>query len=262
MFSDFYVDSKGTKLYCRKIGSGEPILMIHGGATDCDFFEMSAKILSKNYEVIIYDRRGYGRNNEAVDGDYSISTQAQDAQAIIRNIGKPCYVFAHSYGGLVAFELGKIEKDLIKEIIVFEPPAYEGIDVKTEFENKEQMIALIKEEKYQEVIGEFAKHMGPSDKRMKVQTEVELQKTYLNLINFLKNEYILERDNLNYEVLESLKIKFCVGDISKETDLGISTINLAKRLEKDLLYFPGQHNSPYDLPKEFSYMFYGILNLS
>ncbi len=262
MFSDFYVESRGTKLYCRKIGSGEPILMIHGGATDCDFYEKSAEILSKYYEVILYDRRGYGRNSEAIDGDYSISTQALDAQEIIRGIGKPCFVFAHSYGGLVAFELAKIEKDLIKEFIVFEPPSYVGIEAKADFENKEQMIALIKEEKYQEVISEFAKHMGPSDKRMKVQTEEELHKTYLNLINFLKNEYILDKTDLDYNVLKDLKISFCVGDISKETDLGISTINLAEKLDKDLLYFPGQHNCPYDLPREFSCMFYGMLNLS
>ncbi len=261
MFTDFFVESKGTKLYCRKIGTGEPILMIHGGGTDCDFYEKSAEILSKYFAVYIYDRRGYGRNQEAVDGDYTISTQALDAQEIIRKIGKPCIVFAHSYGGLVAFELGKIEKNLIKEFVVFEPPAYEGVEVKMDAEARKAMVNLIKEEKYQEAMGEFGKFMGPSDSRMKVQTKEELQKTYFNLVNFLKNEYTLGQYTLDYDNLKELNIRFCVGEFSKEIDLGLGTINLAKRLEKDLVYFPGQHNCPYDIPKEFAYMFYGMLSL-
>ncbi len=261
MFTDFQIERNGTKLYCRKIGSGEPILMIHGGGTDCDFFGKSAELLSKHFEVFIYDRRGYGRNDEAVDGDYKISTQAEDAQSIIHYIGKLCYVFAHSYGGLVAFELAKIEKELIKEFIIFEPPAYEGVDVKVDTEVKKEMLILIQEGKYQEAIGEFAKFFGPSDSRQKVQTSEELQKTYFNLVNFLKNEYTLEAYNIAHQTLLDCKITFCVGEISKNTDLGIGTINLANRLEKELVYFPGQHNGPYDLPKEFSCLFYGLLSL-
>ncbi len=261
MFTDFHIECKGTKLYCRKIGSGEPILMIHGGGTDCDFFEKTAEIMSKHFEVFIYDRRGYGRNQEAVDGDYTISTQAQDAQEIIRYIGKPCYVLAHSYGGRVAFELAQIEKELIKKFIIFEPPVYEGVENRVEFENRKDMLALIQNEKYKEALGEFAKFMGPSDSRQKVQTEEELQKTYLNLVNFLKNEYTLDFQSTDYASLKDLDITFCVGEISKGTDLGVGTINLAKKLEKELVYFPGQHNCPYDIPKEFSYMFFGILSL-
>ncbi len=261
MFTDFQIESNGTKLYCRKIGSGEPILMIHGGGTDCDFYEKSAELLSKHFEVYIYDRRGYGRNQEAVDGDYTINTQALDAQEIIRYIGRPCHVLAHSYGGLVASELARIEKELIKEFVIFEPPIYEGVDVKADPEFKKEMVLLIQEGKYQEAIGEFAKFMGPADSRQKVQTSEELQKTYLNLVNFLKNEYTLEPYIIDYEALKECKITFCVGEISKETDLGVGTINIAKRLGQELVYFPGQHNCPYDLPKEFSCLFYGILSL-
>ncbi len=261
MFIDFESKNKETALFCRTIGSGEPILMIHGGGTDCDFFEKIAVYMSKYYEVTIYDRRGYGRNSAAVGGDYSIATQAKDAQIILQNIGKPAYVLAHSYGGLIAMELAKIETSLIKEFFIFEPPVYEGIDVKENLSNRADVLEMIKQEKYQEVISEFAKVMGPRDERSKVQTEEELQKTYLNLINFLKNELVLGGYSPEHKVLKRVNVTYCVGELSKETDIARGTANLAKKIDKKLIYFPGQHNSPYDLPFECACMFCGLLSL-
>ncbi len=261
MFREFEIKNNETSLYCRKIGSGEPILMIHGGATDSDFFEDVAKGLSKNYEIIIYDRRGYGRNKEAVDKDYSIKTQAIDAQKIIKYINKPCYVLAHSYGGLIAMELGKIEKDLIKEFFIFEPPVYEGINMEDSLLNKQNFLDLIKNEKYDEAIAGFAKNMGKQDERQKPQTKEELGKTYLNIINFLKNEFVLGAYSVDYLAVKNMKVTFCVGELSKKSDLGEGTINLANRLQKQLVYFAGQHNSPYDLPYEFACLLYGMISL-
>ncbi len=261
MYKEFELKNNNTTIYCRKIGAGTPILMIHGGGTDCDFYEKSAEILSKHYEVFTYDRRGYGRNGESADNDYSLSTQAQDAQLILKYINKPTYVFAHSYGGLVALELAKIEKELVKEYIIHEAPLYEDIELKDDIETRTKLKEMIDEGRYEDVIKHFTSNMGPQDKRQKPQSTKELSKTYTNLINFFKNEFKLERYDLDYKSLEDMNVTFCLGELSKDTDMAKGCYNVATKFGKQLLYFPGQHNGPYDLPLEFACLLDGFLNL-
>ena len=35
-----------------------PILMLHGGLVDCDFFDDAAAVLSRLFDVVTFDRRG------------------------------------------------------------------------------------------------------------------------------------------------------------------------------------------------------------
>ncbi len=193
MFKNFEIYNKNAKLLCKTIGSGTPILMIHGGGTDSDFFLTSALYLSKHFQVVIYDRRGYGKNAKVHNNDYSLSTQAKDAKVILDHIGKPAYVFAHSYGGLVALELAKIDKDQVIEYIIHEVPTYEGIDIMNTLKGNDEINNLIKNKKYDKVIKIFSKYMGTPDRRQKIQTVSELKKSYTNLLNYFKNEYVAEK---------------------------------------------------------------------
>ena len=74
----FQITTGGTTIYCRRRGSGDPLLMIHGACTDSDFFSETAALLSSHYTVVTYDRRGYGRSSEVSTQDHSIAVQAAD----------------------------------------------------------------------------------------------------------------------------------------------------------------------------------------
>ena len=54
------------------IGSGRPIVMIHGWPLSGVAFEGNARVLADaGYRVITYDRRGFGRSGKPKDGyDY------------------------------------------------------------------------------------------------------------------------------------------------------------------------------------------------
>jgi pimeloyl-ACP methyl ester carboxylesterase len=56
------VTTEGDDLYYEVRGHGQPLLMISGGGGDAGFFSLVADILSDEYKVITYDRRGNSRS--------------------------------------------------------------------------------------------------------------------------------------------------------------------------------------------------------
>ena len=68
------------------IGSGRPIVMIHGWPLSGVAFEGNARVLADaGYRVITYDRRGFGRSGKPKDG-YDYDTLAADLDALITTL--------------------------------------------------------------------------------------------------------------------------------------------------------------------------------
>ena len=52
----------GTELYYEIRGTGAPVLLIMGGSGDGGHFDAVADLLSDEFTVVTYDRRGNGRS--------------------------------------------------------------------------------------------------------------------------------------------------------------------------------------------------------
>ena len=59
-----YVNVDGGKLYYEKAGIGENIVLLHDGMVNCYIWDEQFPVLAKNYRVIRYDRRGYGKSTD------------------------------------------------------------------------------------------------------------------------------------------------------------------------------------------------------
>ena len=57
-----FAQVNGTKLYYELSGTGEPVVLIHGNWGDRRHWDFQLSSLSKNYKVIRYDVRGYGKS--------------------------------------------------------------------------------------------------------------------------------------------------------------------------------------------------------
>ena len=55
-------DVNGIKLYYAEIGSGAPVVFLHGGLANSDYFGNQVAALAKSYRVILVDSRGHGRS--------------------------------------------------------------------------------------------------------------------------------------------------------------------------------------------------------
>lgn len=77
----------GTKLHVKDMGSGEPVVLIHGWPLTGDMFEyQTVALLEAGYRVITYDRRGFGQSGHPADG-YNYDQFADDLAAVIDSCG-------------------------------------------------------------------------------------------------------------------------------------------------------------------------------
>jgi pimeloyl-ACP methyl ester carboxylesterase len=65
-----FVKINGAQLYYETAGEGMPFMMIHAGVADSRQWNNEFAFFARNYQVLRYDMRGYGKS-EPVDGEFS-----------------------------------------------------------------------------------------------------------------------------------------------------------------------------------------------
>ena len=103
-------------------GSGEPLVLVHGGWSDRHNWQPVAGTLAQTFQVVAYDRRGHGRSERPADQG-TRRDQEDDLAALIEGVGcAPAHVAGTSFGGSIALGLATRRPDLVRSVIVHEPP--------------------------------------------------------------------------------------------------------------------------------------------
>lgn len=89
------------KLFVRKLGQGEPLVLLHGWGFDHRVMLPLAEALSHTYEVHLIDLPGFGRSKIAMD---TIEFE-KVVQCIKASIPQNAYIAGWSLGGLIALNL-------------------------------------------------------------------------------------------------------------------------------------------------------------
>jgi len=95
----------GTELYVKRIGSGEPIVVVHGGPLlDHSYLLPHLEPLARSYELIFCDQRLSGRSAPQVDSaSVRIATFVDDIEQLRQSLGLDrIHLMGHSWGGLLA----------------------------------------------------------------------------------------------------------------------------------------------------------------
>ena len=104
-------------------GDGAPVLLIHGTGATADFWDRAAERLAERCHVVTYDRRGTGRSGNALTGHHDV--HAEDAAEIIGRLGAGSVtVVGWSMGGIVALSLAHRHPELVRRLVLQEPPLY------------------------------------------------------------------------------------------------------------------------------------------
>ena len=102
---DCFVSVNGNSLHYRDWGgSGQPVVLVHGLASNCRIWDLVAPILASEFRVIALDQRGHGRSFKPDEG-YDFATVVSDLDGVIDalELTHPIIV-GHSWGGDVALE--------------------------------------------------------------------------------------------------------------------------------------------------------------
>ena len=130
MFEDFveeYIEGDGANLFVRRSGpkNAKPIVLLHGYPQTSAMWHAVAPILSRSYQVICPDLRGYGAsekpNSDARHYPYSKRAMAKDIVAIMKRMGHNKFlVGAHDRGARVAHRLGLDYPDRIEAMVLLD----------------------------------------------------------------------------------------------------------------------------------------------
>jgi pimeloyl-ACP methyl ester carboxylesterase len=114
-----YADVDGIRLYYVVVGSGSPVVVLHGGLANSDYWGNQAKALAPRHTVIVVDSRGHGRSTRDTR-PYGYDLMADDVVALLDKlkIGK-ADVVGWSDGGILGLDLAIRHPDRVGKIFVF-----------------------------------------------------------------------------------------------------------------------------------------------
>lgn len=112
-----------TQLFYEESGDGEPLILIHGFALDHRQWDDQMDIFVKDYRVLRYDLRGFGKSKVPSDIPYS---HADDLKALLDHLDiQEAHILGHSFGGRVAITFAIFHPEMTISLIGADP-ALEG----------------------------------------------------------------------------------------------------------------------------------------
>jgi proline iminopeptidase len=100
-----FVDANGVMIYYESLGSGPPLLVVHGGpGASHDYFLPYLLPLARTNRLVFIDERGSGKSSKLDDpSGYTVENMVEDVEAVRRalDLGKTS-LLGHSYGGVLA----------------------------------------------------------------------------------------------------------------------------------------------------------------
>ena len=105
------------ELFSRVIGSGQPLIIIHGLFGMSDNWQSLAKQFSAFFEVHLIDQRNHGRSFH--NNDFSYQSLSQDLFNYIASKKlEELIILGHSLGGKTAMEFAVAHPSLVKKLVV------------------------------------------------------------------------------------------------------------------------------------------------
>ena len=137
------ISVSGGQLEGWTVGSGEPVLFIHGVIIADAFRGLEQQPdLADSCQLISYHRRGFFGSVDH-DGAFSIAQQSADARAVLSHYGiDNAHVVGHSYGGAIALQLAMDTPELVASLGLLEPAIF-AVPAAAEFMEGAQAIAGI-----------------------------------------------------------------------------------------------------------------------
>jgi pimeloyl-ACP methyl ester carboxylesterase len=98
-----FAEVNGTRLYYEVAGSGRALVLMHGEPGDTRVWDDQFEPFSWHYQVVRYDRRGFGKSALPSQEGYQGYTDTEDLLALLEHleIGR-AYLIGHSAGGNLA----------------------------------------------------------------------------------------------------------------------------------------------------------------
>ena len=139
-------DNNGASVHYELVGSGPPVLMIAGIASDGASWGPLTPLLAERHRLILIDNRGCGRTK--VEGPLAIADMVDDAVALLDRLDiREANVVGHSLGGAIGLLIAARHPSRVRRLVTMTSG---GISAKTRtlFEDLARVYARVEPQDY------------------------------------------------------------------------------------------------------------------
>ncbi len=112
-----YVDVDGVRTYYEVTGTGEPVILLHGGLCPAETWDAQTAALAEQYRVYVPERYGHGRTPD-IDGPITYENMAQHTIAFMEALGiASAHVVGWSDGALVGLLVALRRPKLVRKLV-------------------------------------------------------------------------------------------------------------------------------------------------
>ncbi|MDT3381002.1 alpha/beta hydrolase [Labrys neptuniae] len=114
-----FADINGIKLYYATLGKGAPVVLLHGGLGNSDYWGLQAKALARRHKVILVDSRGHGRSSRDTK-PYGYDLMADDVVALLDKLKiRQADIVGWSDGAILGIDLAIRHPDRVNKVFAF-----------------------------------------------------------------------------------------------------------------------------------------------
>jgi pimeloyl-ACP methyl ester carboxylesterase len=117
-----YAHVNGLEMYYEVHGTGEPLILLHGGVGAIEMFGEVLPLLAQGRQVIAADLQAHGRTAD-IDRPLSFESMADDIRALIEYLGlEEADVLGYSLGGGIALQTAIRHPQVVRKLVLVSTP--------------------------------------------------------------------------------------------------------------------------------------------
>jgi pimeloyl-ACP methyl ester carboxylesterase len=114
-----YAPVNGIKIWYAEFGEGEPVILLHGGLANANYWGNQVPVLAKNYLVIVMDSRGHGRSTRNSE-PFGYDLMASDVIGLMDFLKIPkAAVIGWSDGAIIGLDIAIHHPERIARLFAF-----------------------------------------------------------------------------------------------------------------------------------------------
>jgi pimeloyl-ACP methyl ester carboxylesterase len=109
----------GAAIWYAMYGSGLPVVMLHGGLANSNYWGNQVPVLAQNYQVIVIDSRGHGRSTRSA-APYGYELMASDVLGVMDKLNiRKAAIVGWSDGAIIGLSLAMNHPDRVGRLFAF-----------------------------------------------------------------------------------------------------------------------------------------------
>jgi pimeloyl-ACP methyl ester carboxylesterase len=114
-----YAPVNNINIWYATFGEGEPVVLLHGGLANANYWGGQVRALQKQYRVIVMDSRGHGRSTRNQE-PYGYDRMAADVLGLMDHLKIPkAAIIGWSDGAIIGLDIAMHRPDRIAKLFAF-----------------------------------------------------------------------------------------------------------------------------------------------